>query len=286
MNIARFSDGTRTFWANVGVDGTAREVLVPFEMWAAALAPLGDPATIAYGPPVATGTLTPRPPLRPGARVFGVERADPEQDGHRTLLLGYAKPVEALLASGATMRLPAHTQALDCEPEIVAVISRRIGSRRDALDSVLGLTIGGDTSVRDVGRPTGAADLYTMKAQDRSSPVGSTIGTDRALVHAFADITVSIRVNGEAGRPTTGGAVADLAEILLFVDERCRLRPGDLVFTGSADTREPTAGRWLQEGDRLVVSATEFDAVEVSVGVREPARRESTWDDFAGVRGA
>jgi 2-keto-4-pentenoate hydratase/2-oxohepta-3-ene-1,7-dioic acid hydratase in catechol pathway len=285
MKIGQYGDGARTFWAAVADDESARELLMPFEMWAAALAPLGDASSIALGPPRDASALTPLPPLRRGGRVFGVERANPDEDGHRTLLLGYVKPAAALIAAGETMRLPAYTKALDCEPEIVAVIGRRIGSRRNAVDSVLGLTIGGDTSVRDVGKPTGAADLYTMKAQDRSSPVGPSLLTDRGLVDAFADITVSLQLNGQAGRPTTGGAVDDLAEILLFIDERCRLQPGDLVFAGSTDTQEPVAGRWLEEGDRMVLSAEQFDGLEVVVGAREVAT-ESTWEQPAEVSSA
>jgi 2-keto-4-pentenoate hydratase/2-oxohepta-3-ene-1,7-dioic acid hydratase in catechol pathway len=290
MKIGHYSDGVRAFWSVVTDDGSARELLMPFEMWAAALAPLplpvplGDRSSLALGPPLDRSILTPLAPLRAGARVFGVERANPGEDGHRTLLLGYVKPAAALIGAGATMRTPAHTKAMDCEPELVVVMGRRIASRRTAAASVLGLAIGADTSIRDVGRPTGAADLYTMKAQDHSSPVGPTIVTEPHVVDAFGSITVSIEVNGQPGRPTTGGAVGNLAEILLFVDERCRLRPGDLVFAGSTETEEPVAGRWLEEGDRVVLNAEQFDELEVAVGAREPAPAESSWAEPAGVR--
>lgn len=274
MRIGHYRDRTHSFWAVAQDDGTVRELLMPFEMWAAAMAPYGAPSAIALGPQRDSSAFAILPPLRRGGRVFGVERANPEEDGHRTTLLGYVKPAAALIDARGKIRLPADTNALDCEPEIVAVIGRRIGSRRDAVHSVLGLTIGADTSIRDVGKPTGAADLYTMKAQDRSSPVGPTVVADRGIIDAFSDITVSIDVDGEPGRATTGGAVADLRDILLFIDERCRLMPGDIVFTGSTDSAEPVAGRWLQEGSRVVLNAEQFDTLDVTVGAREIARRE------------
>jgi hypothetical protein len=73
------------------------------------------------------------------------------------------------------------------------------------------------------------------------------------------------------------GAVDDLGAILLFLDERCRLRPGDLVFTGTQRRQPPVAGTLLGEGTRVRISAPGADDLEVTVGTKEVARRPSRW---------
>jgi len=271
VKVGRYRDAEREFWAVRAADArSVRELRMPFDMWAA----IGPPGWV-LGPDRPLEELRSLPPVRPGARVFGVEQANPDDDSYARPLLGWIKPATALIGAGATMRFPAHTTALDCEPEVVVVIGRAVSRRATPTDAVLGWTLGGDTSVRDVGRPTGAADLYTMKAQDEASPVGPTIVIGPAD-DVLRDSPRTIAVDDAPADPITA-AVDDLAAVLLFLDERCRLRPGDLVFTGTGRRPTPVAGRWLAEGGRVRISAAGADDLEVVVGAKERARRPSRW---------
>lgn len=162
----------------------------------------------------------------------------------------------ALVGHGAPVILPASSQEMDWEAELVVVIGKpgKYISIKDALGHVAGYTIGNDVSARDHQR----ADPQAMRAKsgDTHSPIGPwLVTTDEIPDPAGLDIALS--VNGiEKQRSNTSEMVFSVAEIVAFLSRYFTLKPGDLIFTGTPAGvgmgRKPP--EWLRPGDRMDVS--------------------------------
>lgn len=264
-------------WALVDPDcRLVRHVRAPFECWAPRVAVEGvdvldlDAATI----PLAQVRL--RAPLHPGGRVFGVglnylehlTRLGRKEEPPHTI--AYIKPTSAIVDPGGVIQYPAITAMLDFEIELVAVVARALGDELQATSCLLGYTIGNDVSARDAGKQLGSLDLFTQKALDATAPVGPWITT----LDAFGgpgqpEVDVEMRVNGEVRqRDNSRNMIFPLDELLNFVDARIRLRPGDMIFTGSTCGVGLEDGRFLQPGDRLEATIEGIGTLEHSVGAQ------------------
>ncbi|MDP4533884.1 fumarylacetoacetate hydrolase family protein [Marinobacter salarius] len=244
-------------WALLESDsGCARWIRGRFSDWAPLVA-LGSISEIelASGQLQADGFRL-LAPIEPGARIFGVGLNYLE---HLTRLgssapphpLSYLKPESAIVGPNEDVIYPAVTQQLDYEIELVAVVACELADSRHASSCLLGYTIGNDVSARDAGRALGRLDLFTQKAMDRTTPLGPWIETIDGVGGAGQPaLDLTMTVNGQVRqKDNTQEMIFSLDEILNYIDARCVLRPGDLVFTGSTSGVGLESGLFLQPGD-------------------------------------
>ena len=130
--------------------------------------------------------------------------------------------------------------------EIVAVIGKECRRVTPAQASrfILGYTCGNDVS--DRGWQKNDRTAWRAKGADTFAPVGPWIETGLEP----QKLEVTVRVNGqEAQRLFTGQMLLTFQEIISYISQQVTLRPGDLVFSGSAGPTHP-----LKPGDVVEVS--------------------------------
>jgi fumarylacetoacetate (FAA) hydrolase len=151
---------------------------------------------------------------------------------------------------------------LDYELEVAALIDTPgtdLPADR-AEEAIGGYTIFDDWSARDLQREEMALHLGPAKGKDFASSFGPYLVTPDELADVRNgtgyDLTMTVHVNGtETGRGTWSDAQFSFGEMLARASADVRLRPGELVGSGTVDTgcllqsKEATLGRYLQAGD-------------------------------------
>lgn len=175
----------------------------------------------------------------------------------------FCKAVSALNGPYDPVELPAVSEQLDHECELVAVIGRRCRNvpRARAREVIFGYCAGNDVSVRDWQLRT--TQWVLGKSFDTHAPVGPWITTaDCVDPHA---LDIRCLVNGEVRQKSnTRNLIFDCFAQVEHLSKAMTLEPGDLLFTGTcggvgAAHRPP---RWLQAGDRVRVEIEQLGAIE------------------------
>ena len=177
------------------------------------------------------------------AKKLGIEAKLPERPD-----VGY-RSNNALIAHGQDVIIPADaTDKVQYEGELVAVIGRacRNVSEADALDHVLGYTIGNDVSERTWQK--GDRTLWRAKNADTFKPMGPWIETEVDL----DKLETRVRVNGdETTRFKTNDMIHGVALYISTISRYCTLHPGDVLWMGT-DLLSPD----LKHGDVVEVEIT------------------------------
>jgi acylpyruvate hydrolase len=158
--------------------------------------------------------------------------------------------------------LPAESEAIDYEGELVVVIGergRRVPADR-ALEYVAGYAIANDVSMRDYQYKT--HQWLQGKAWDASTPVGPDLVTRDEITEA---LTLRTFVNGEkVQEASTELLIFDVATLVSTVSEFATIEPGDLILTGTPGgvgyRREPQL--LLKDGDVVVVEVDQVGRIE------------------------
>jgi 2-keto-4-pentenoate hydratase/2-oxohepta-3-ene-1,7-dioic acid hydratase in catechol pathway len=159
------------------------------------------------------------------AQKRGVAPSFPEKPD-----IGY-RTNNALIAHEENIVKPADAgEAFQYEGELVAVFGKRARhvSRENALDYVLGWTIGNDVSERNWQKID--RTLWRAKNTDTFKPMGPWIvtGLDPATMETV------IRVNGrETDRFATNNMIFDTAAYIAEVSKYCTIEPGDVMWMGT-----------------------------------------------------
>ena len=128
---------------------------------------------------------------------------------------------------------PSQTNAVDWEVELGVVMSRtaRDVAAADALDHVLGYTIGNDVSARDIQMAEG--QWVRAKSFDTFCPLGPALVTADEVADPQA-LALRTRVNGELMQDSsTALMIFGVAEIVSFCSRSFTLERGDLILTGT-----------------------------------------------------
>ena len=144
----------------------------------------------------------------------------------------FIKPNSALLASGASIVVPASSQRVEHEAEIGVVIGKRLKqvSAQEALQSIFGVTPVNDVTARDIQKRE--VQFTRAKGFDTFCPVGPAIVTDIDPL----SLSVVGRVNGEQRQHGSATQmVFDIGTLLSFISNVMTLEPGDLVSTGTPE---------------------------------------------------
>ncbi len=158
----------------------------------------------------------------------------------------FLKPVSSIVGPDATVVLPENAGKVDEEGEMVTVIGRRarVVSAEEALDYVLGFTIGHDISAREW--QSGDRSWWKAKGSDTFTPIGPFIETD----YDPAGKSIVATVNGEEVQScNTEEMIFNTQACISFISQTNTLQPGDIILTGTSGVTAQ-----LHPGDVLVTS--------------------------------
>lgn len=241
MHLVRFTTGERTSYGFL--DGGKVRVLA------------GDPFDGSGGPFALTGEdlpldavrlLAPAVPSKvvcvglnyhTHAREFGM--APPE------VPLLFMKPPSAVIGPEDAIELPAASERVEFEGELVVVIGRRLrrASAAEVRDGILGYTCGNDVTARDLQQRDG--QWTRAKGFDTFAPLGPVIagGLDPTALR------ITTYVNGQARQTdSTANLIFPVEDLVAFISSIMTLLPGDVIFTGT-----PAGVGPLAPGDRVEV---------------------------------
>jgi 2-keto-4-pentenoate hydratase/2-oxohepta-3-ene-1,7-dioic acid hydratase in catechol pathway len=161
------------------------------------------------------------------AKKLGIQANLPTQPD-----VGY-RAVNALVAHGEPVILPADARKVQYEGELAVVIGKRAKhlSEDEALSCILGYTIGNDVSERSWQKSD--RTLWRAKNTDSFKPMGPWIETDVDL----AAMETRVRVNGaETTRFSTNAMLFGIAAYLCTITRYVTLYPGDVMWMGTDGT--------------------------------------------------
>jgi len=167
----------------------------------------------------------------------------------------FAKYPNALVADGATVRVP--TAKTDYEAEVAFVVGRRAQDveEADAPDYIAGYTLLNDLSARDLQGAT--PQWMAGKVFDGSAPCGPWLVTPDEAGPADA-IAIRLTLNGEEMQSgATDDLIFSVPQLLAQLSRLMTLEPGDIVSTGTPEGvgmgRKPRV--WLADGDEVVIES-------------------------------
>lgn len=153
----------------------------------------------------------------------------------------FSKPANAVTDNGVTLPFPSRTQDLHHEVElVVALASETLAAKGQDLSlveakaAIYGYAVGIDFTRRDLQAEAkeNARPWDTAKGFDNSAPVAAI--TPVANAGDIESANISLLVNGELRQK---GMISDLIwnipELIAELSTYYRLRPGDLIFTGT-----------------------------------------------------
>jgi 2-keto-4-pentenoate hydratase/2-oxohepta-3-ene-1,7-dioic acid hydratase in catechol pathway len=173
----------------------------------------------------------------------------------------FYKPVTAVAGPFDPIPVPLSAQevpSLDYECELVTVIGKPAYNvtAANALDYVLGYTVGNDVSHRDWQIQRGGSQWSLGKGFDGWAPIGpGIVSTD--LIKNPNNLRIKTVLNGKIVQDnSTSDMIFGVKETIAFLSKGTTLLPGDLIFTGTPQGvgmgRSPPL--WLRNGDVVEVS--------------------------------
>ena len=162
--------------------------------------------------------------------------------------VGY-RAQSALVGHQAPIVLPADaTDRVEYEGELACVVGRTAKhlTRSDALECLLGFTIGNDVSERSWQAED--RTLWRAKNTDTFKPMGPWIETDFDLDAA----TTRVRVNGrQSVEFRTGAMIFGVVDYLVEITRYITLHPGDVLWMGTEGHADP-----IVAGDTVDIDIT------------------------------
>ena len=185
----------------------------------------------------------------------------------------FSKYPTALIGNGEAIVLPAVSQEVDFEAELVLVIGKR--GRNIAAASgheyVAGYTIGHDVSAHDWQLKKDGKQWMVGKTFDTFAPVGPVLVTADEVADP-QNLGIRLRLNGTTMQDSnTKQLIFGVGELVAYLSKVFTLEPGDLVFTGTPPgvgfARKPPV--FLKGGDTVEI---EIEGLGV---LRNPVVQES-----------
>ena len=179
----------------------------------------------------------------------------------------FGKYRNALVPTGAAVRLPAASDKVDYEAEVAFVIGRRSSEvdQSAAADHIAGYMLLNDLSARDLQFAT--PQWMPGKVFDGSAPCGPALVTaDEALTDGT--VSFSLTLNGEVMQDaSTDDLIFGIPQLVAHLSRLMTLEPGDIVSTGTpsgvGSTRDPRV--WLKPGDEIAISSPTLGRLETRI---------------------
>ncbi|HCD53536.1 MAG TPA: fumarylacetoacetate hydrolase family protein [Balneolaceae bacterium] len=176
----------------------------------------------------------------------------------------FLKPISALCDSGSIIELPAKSNEVHHEAELVVAIGKSGKNipENNASTYVAGFGIGIDFTARDLqkvakqnGNPWSVA-----KGFDQFAPVSTFIPFTGGEI---PDFDIRLEVNGEPRQSSnTKYMIFSIPALISYLSEIFTLQKGDLIFTGT-----PSGVSAIQSGDKIKATLDQ-DIATVEVEIR------------------
>ncbi len=175
----------------------------------------------------------------------------------------FLKPSTALVGHGGRIVLPAMSEDVHHEVELVVVLGR--GGKNipeaDALDHVDAYAVGLDMTARDLqarakskGHPWSVA-----KGFDTFAPLGPLV--EARKIRDPQDLEIKLVINDEVRQHGhTSRMIHTVAKLIAYASRIFTLLPGDLIFTGTPEGVGP-----VHDGDRLEATISGIPPLRVRV---------------------
>jgi len=237
---------------------------------------------IDFGPPIL------RPPsVRDFYAFEGHVRAMWERRGGEVpeawyrLPIFYFSNVSEIRGPDESVWSPAASHELDYELEVAALVDTPCVDLpvARAEEAIGGYMVFDDWSARDLQREETAVRLGPAKGKDFASSFGPWLVTPDELADARTgtgyDLAMTAEVNGiETSRGRWSDARFSFADMLARASADARLRPGDLIGSGTVGTgcllevRDATLGRYLEPGDEVILRVERLGALRTPIVMR------------------
>jgi 2-keto-4-pentenoate hydratase/2-oxohepta-3-ene-1,7-dioic acid hydratase in catechol pathway len=175
--------------------------------------------------------------------------------------LAYKQPVYyfgnhmSFVPSGALIRAPRFTKALDYELELGAVLRKPLlnASPQEALDAIGGFVVVNDWSARDIQRSEMATGLGPQKCKHFCSSMSNEIVDAQDVLPRIEQLKAYVEINGQiVAKTSTDNMLHDWASTLSYLSMDEPLWPGELIATGTLPFgTSMETGHWLKPGDTL-----------------------------------
>lgn len=190
----------------------------------------------------------------------------------------FVRGADSVTGPYADLVKPALTDRFDYEGELGVVIGAggRYIPAGKALDAVAGYVVVNDASARDWQR---AATQWTAgKNFEGSMPVGPEVVTPDEV--DVADLALTTTLNGQVMQSArTSQMIVDVPSAIEFFSSFTRLRPGDVIATGTPGgvgfARQPPV--WLQPGDVVEITIEGVGTIRNQVVAEEGDHSDWRW---------
>ncbi len=217
------------------------------------------------------------------ARILclGVNYSEHAIEGGRTVPTwpeAFVRGTGSVLGPYADLVKPALTSRFDYEGELGVVIGAggRYIRASDAMAAVAGFVVLNDATAREWQR---AATQWTAgKNFEGSMPIGPEVVTADEL--DVQDLALTTTLNGEVMQAArTSQMIVDVPSAIEFFSSFTRLRPGDVIATGTPGgvgfARKPPV--WLQPGDVIEVTVEGLGSIRNRVVAEDADVSDWRW---------
>lgn len=238
-----------------------------------------DSADLKFGPPI----LQP-PSLRDFYAFEGHVKTMWERRGGTVpeawyrLPIFYFSNVSEIRGPDDPVWRPAASQELDYELEVAALIDTPVSdlSTERGEEAIGGYLVFNDWSARDLQREETTVRLGPAKGKDFASSIGPWLVTPDELADARRgkgyDLAMTATVNGtELSRGTWADAQFSFGQMIARASADARLRPGDLLGSGTVGTgcllevKDEILKRYLEPGDVVTLTVERLGALTTPI---------------------
>lgn len=243
-----------------------------------------DAADLRFGPPLQ------RPPsfrdfyaFEGHVATMWARRGNPIPDAWYRLPVFYFSNTSEVRGPDDAVWAPAGSAELDYELEVGALVDTpgRDLPESSAEEAIGGFFVLNDWSARDLQREETTVRLGPAKGKDFATSIGPWLVTPDELADARRpgsrgpDLAMTASVNGrELSRGTWSDARFSFGQMLARASADVALRPGDVIGSGTVgsgcllEIGADRFGRWLEPGDRVVLSVERLGELETPVVAR------------------
>ncbi len=197
----------------------------------------------------------------------------------------YFSNVSEIRGPGDPVWRPAASQELDYELEVAALIDTPVSdlSPERGEEAIGGYLVFNDWSARDLQREETTVRLGPAKGKDFASSIGPWLVTPDELADARKgkgyDLAMTASVNGvELSRGTWADAQFSFGDMISRASADARLRPGDLLGSGTVGTgcllevKDEILKRYLEPGDLVTLAVERLGTLKTPI-VERPVNR-------------